>query len=225
MSRCTHRLRRPGRTAGLQPTRVVRPAAALILAAVLCWSIPGVDAGAAPATIRHPAPATIRHVDVDDTLRALDRLHQFGYSIDTAARAGRAIRHWQRANGLTVDGIVGAETLASLNLPIQTAAPAPAPAVRLTPAPPATDVETIIRQAWPDDLEDHALQIAMRESRLQPGARNACCYGLFQIHWGAHHSWLAELGITSPNQLLDAATNAAAAYALYQRDGWAPWRL
>jgi len=207
-------------------------AAMMIATAVVTIAVPdpattAVNAQTRPATIRHTQGATTRQVDID-TLRALDRLHQFGYTINTPARATRAIRHWQHANGLTVDGIIGPETLSSLSLPLAST-PAPAPAVRLTPpAPPApaADPETIIRDVWPDDLEDHAIQIATRESRLQPDVRNACCFGLFQINWSAHHSWLAgEMGVSSASQLLDPAVNARAALALYQRDGWRPWDL
>jgi len=149
-------------------------------------------------------------------------LASFGYSVNTPARADRAVRHWQRANGLTVDGIAGPQTLASL-----TAATAGAVAVRVNPPAPApvTDVESLIRAAWPDDSEQEAVRIATRESRLQPGARNACCFGLFQIHFAAHRAWLAGMGVTSAGQLLDAQTNISAALALYQAAGWAPWTL
>lgn len=203
--------------------RLRRLGPAVLACAVIGWT-PTAAAAQPP-----PGPSTdVAKPDtaqVTDTLAALDRLHHYGYTINTPTRATRAIRHWQTANGIPADGIVGPETLSSLRLPSQTSTPAPAPAT-LPPASPATDdVETIIRDAWPDDLEDRALSIAYRESRLKPGARNACCLGLFQIHWAAHRAWLAELGITSAAQLLDAGTNAAAAYALYQRDGWHPWAL
>jgi peptidoglycan hydrolase-like protein with peptidoglycan-binding domain len=151
----------------------------------------------------------------------LDKLAQFGYSIDTPARAARAIRHWQKVNGLVVDGIVGPQTLASLGLD---GAQATTPATRVDPPLPRS-VEQIIRDAWPDDSEDEAVRIATRESRLVPTARNACCYGIFQIHWLAHRAWLAGMGITSPSQLLDAETNVAAALALFSQAGWSPWRL
>ncbi len=79
---------------------------------------------------------------------------------------------------------------------------------------------------WPDELEERALEIAFRESRFVPTARNSCCYGIFQIYWSVHRSWLADIGITSDQQLYDPATNARAAYALYQRaGGWGPWTL
>lgn len=159
---------------------------------------------------------------VQTALTALDKLAQYGYVVNTPARAERAIRHWQRANGLTVDGIAGPQTLASL-----TAATAGAVAVRVNPPAPApvTDVEGLIRAAWPDDSENEAVRIATRESRLQPGARNACCYGLFQLNFAPHRAWLAAMGITSAGQLLDAQTNINAALALYQAAGWQPWTL
>ena len=100
-----------------------------------------------------------------------------------------------------------------------TAAPAPAP----SPAAPA-DIEQIIRDVWPDDLEERALQIAWRESNYVPTAKNFCCYGLFQMYWEVHRGWLADIGVTSAEQLYDPATNARAAYTLYQRaGGWGPW--
>jgi hypothetical protein len=50
------------------------------------------------------------------------------------------------------------------------------------------------------------------------------CYGLFQIHFQAHKSWLATIGVTNPSQLLDAGTNARAALTLYKRsNSWAAW--
>lgn len=86
------------------------------------------------------------------------------------------------------------------------------------------EVTFIIASVFPADQLDTALAIAQRESNLKPGVRNYCCYGLFQIHWNAHKSWLAGMGITSPEQLYDPLVNAQAAYALYQRSGgWGPW--
>lgn len=100
--------------------------------------------------------------------------------------------------------------------------PATAPVKNLTPA----ENEAIIRAAWPDDLEEEALRIARRESNLRNSAKNWCCYGLFQIHWNAHKSWLAGIGVTAPEQLFDPTVNANAAYALYQRSGsFRPWAL
>ena len=83
----------------------------------------------------------------------------------------------------------------------------------------------MIREIWPDDLEDKALAIAWRESNYKATAFNgSCCYGVFQINWASHKSWLGSLGITSTNDLLDARKNITVAYAIYQRaGGWGPW--
>ncbi len=93
-------------------------------------------------------------------------------------------------------------------------------AAKVTP----TEVEQIIRDVWPDDLEDRAIAIAQRESNLKPYAKNFCCYGLFQIYYGVHKSWLPSVGVVNAKQLLDPTLNTRAAYKLYQRNnGWGPW--
>jgi hypothetical protein len=84
-------------------------------------------------------------------------------------------------------------------------------------------VEAIIRSIWPADQADEAVRIARRESNLVPTVRNWCCYGLFQIYFKMNQTTLAALGVTSPEQLYDPRVNAEAAYAMYQRSGWAPW--
>ncbi len=106
-----------------------------------------------------------------------------------------------------------------------TVAPAPTTTVPSRPAAVSTSQATqIIRDVWPDDLEERALEIAKRESNLRSNVNNSCCYGLFQIHWTAHKSWLASLGVTSASQLYDPTVNATAAYTLYQRSGgFGPW--
>ena len=89
------------------------------------------------------------------------------------------------------------------------------------------EVIQIIREEWPDELEERAIQIARRESKLVPhviGIPNGCCYGLFQIYYRWHKNWLPQVGVTNSDQLLDPRLNARAAYRLYQRNnGWGPW--
>ena len=76
----------------------------------------------------------------------------------------------------------------------------------------ATDkasVEALIREIWPDELEERALTIARRESGLNPNV---------------HKGWLSTIGVTSAAQLLDPRVNATAALTLYVRNGgWGPW--
>ncbi|MEM9748544.1 MAG: LysM peptidoglycan-binding domain-containing protein [Actinomycetota bacterium] len=88
----------------------------------------------------------------------------------------------------------------------------------------ADEIQQLIRDIWPDDLEERAIEIAFRESRFDPRAKNFCCYGIFQIYWSVHRSWLADLGVTSDEQLYDPETNITAALVLYERaGGWGPW--
>jgi len=108
---------------------------------------------------------------------------------------------------------------------------APTTTTTTIPLPPKNtytkaQVVQIIRDIWPDDLEDQAIAIATRESNLIPTASNSCCFGLFQIYFQANRSSLAAWGITSAAQLYDPKANAYAAYAMYLRaGGWGPWRL
>ncbi len=117
-------------------------------------------------------------------------------------------------------------TTSAPSRPTTTAAP-PAPTTTAAPRPTAvsqSQAVAIIRDVWPDELEEHAIEIARRESTLQSNVNNWCCYGLFQIHWEAHRSWLATIGVTSVSQLYDPRVNATAAYTLYQRaGGFGPW--
>jgi hypothetical protein len=101
----------------------------------------------------------------------------------------------------------------------------PKVANRIKYSPP--EVTQIIREEWPDELEERAIEIARRESKLNPyavGIPNNCCYGLFQIYYRWHKTWLPNVGITSAEQLLDPRLNAKAAFRMYQRNsGWGPW--
>lgn len=85
-------------------------------------------------------------------------------------------------------------------------------------------VAQIIRDVWPDHLENDAMFVAQRESKFNPGSRSACCIGVFQINWSAHKRWLAGQGITDPAQLFDPVTNARMALITWERSGsWKPW--
>jgi hypothetical protein len=124
----------------------------------------------------------------------------------------------------------GAKTSTKILIGNKVCVPSKSTPVATTPAIPKytqAEVVQIIRDAWPDDLEERALFIAYRESKYQPGAinRSKCCYGLFQIYYRWHKTWLPEVGVTSANQLLNPRLNAAAAYRMYQRNnGWGPWK-
>ena len=115
--------------------------------------------------------------------------------------------------------------------PDSSAPPAPS-----TPSDPSTppvsytrkQSTAIIREVWPDELEETALVVARRESNLVHrvvGGKNDCCVGLFQIYFSVHRTWLVEMGVVEVEQLLDPRVNAEAALRLYRRNGnsWRPW--
>jgi hypothetical protein len=142
----------------------------------------------------------------------------------------------KRTTATTVKPKSPATTAAKQSAPTTAAKPKPAPttapkpvATTAPPPPPKTytpaEVESIIREVWPDDLEDHALAIAQRESHLNPTSHNYCCYGLFAIYYEAGKRLLNSIGITSPAQLYDPWVNTRAALAIYQVAGWDPWKL
>ena len=90
------------------------------------------------------------------------------------------------------------------------------------------EIVAIIREIWPDEYEENALFIANRESNMNPnvvGGVNDCRIGLYQIFYSVHRSWLRNIGVTEPSQLLDPRVNTQAAYALFKRNGnsWKPW--
>jgi hypothetical protein len=119
-------------------------------------------------------------------------------------------------------------TPATTRAPSTTAAPTTTAApVTSPPAPTASQaqVQQLIRDIWPDDLEQRALEIAYRESRYIATAYNGwCCYGVFQIYYTAHDGWLDEIGVNTASDLYDARKNITAAYMIYQRaGGWGPW--
>ena len=100
----------------------------------------------------------------------------------------------------------------------------PTEAAQLLPGSHEDVLGHLIRKIWPDHLEEKALSIAWRESNHRPDVNNYCCYGLFQIYFSVHQSWLADLGINQAEHLFDARLNTIAAYTLYQQaGGWGPW--
>jgi LysM repeat protein len=155
-----------------------------------------------------------------------------GATAKTAIHPGRDICLPADANmPAAATGTTPATAPATTAKPSQKSA-APEPKSTTTtaaPVPPArvysrAEVTQIIREVWPDDLEEEAIRIATRESNLRPSAKNFCCYGLFQIYYNVHKGWLSQLGITSGSQLWDPRTNATAALALYARsNSFAPW--
>lgn len=104
-----------------------------------------------------------------------------------------------------------------------------APAVRVDPPgpQPVFTVDQLIRDIWPDQLEDRAIAIAKRESgplfKVDAVSPTRCCFGVFQIYFTAHRSWLDDYQVFVAADLFDPVKNVTAAYHLYELDGWTPW--
>lgn len=121
-------------------------------------------------------------------------------------------------------------TAQSTQAPSTQAPSTQAPSTTQAPSRPSSstsrsDVEQMIRDVWPDELEEKALQIAYRESRYRTNVTSpsGCCHGVFQLHH-QHLRWMSQYGVTSVDDLFDARTNIEMAYALYERSGgWGPW--
>lgn len=84
----------------------------------------------------------------------------------------------------------------------------------------ADDIYALAVQAgFPSDMATNMTAVALRESGGCPTAYNNTppdnSYGLWQINLYPGAQSLAALGLSNPNQLFDPATNAAAAFAIW----------
>jgi LysM repeat protein len=154
-----------------------------------------------------------------------------------ADKANTTISQMTSVNGMTTKSVllIGQKICLPKGTSVSiapTTTPAPATVHATVPAPqyqpPRTysrsEVEQIIRDEWPDSLEENALFVVKRESNFNPLSHNWCCVGLFQMYWNVHKSWMKNYGVTKMEQLYDPRTNAKLAYATYQRsNSWRPW--
>ena len=193
----------------------------------------------AAATQASPSPM-LRLGSTGEPVKSVQsKLNSFGYSLAVDGQYGpvttRAVTHWQKANRLTVDGITGPQTLASLGLTAGATVTAPAERgeqTQITPPPPpppapAPSTWTYCPQ-WEATakyfgLDDRFDRIMYRESRCQPGARNRSgASGLVQIM----PMWVPRLGhcgINSTADLLDGDKNLCGAKFILDTQGINAW--
>ncbi len=160
-----------------------------------------------------------------------------GATVRTSLRAGATVCLPARAStpATTVPPTTAVTHRTTTTTPTPTTRPRPTTTTTVAPTTTVprkrtytqAEVQQIIRDVWPDDVENKAIAIAWRESNWNPNVRNYCCFGLFQIYWNVHKGWLIPLGVVSSDMLYDPRINATAALALYQRAGnsFAPWIL
>lgn len=104
-----------------------------------------------------------------------------------------------------------------------TAKPAPTTTARPNRQYSTEEVKSLIRQMWPADSVDKALDVAWKESNYLAGADNgSCCLGVFQINYASHLRRLAARGL-GRNGLFDARVNIEIALEIFLEQGWSPW--
>lgn len=83
---------------------------------------------------------------------------------------------------------------------------------------------------WPVELLPTLDIVMYRESRGQPDVIGAGSWGLLQLQWSAHKTWMGD-HVTSREELLDPYTNLHLGWLLYQIAdewygcGWQPWYM
>lgn len=162
--------------------------AVLVVALLLTALVPG-TALASERGDRGPEVAEIQTL-----------LKGFGYTIVVDGTFGpqteKAVRSWQKSNGLTVDGIAGPATLASLRGATRVGNAHAVGGLNGLPFAPAgltgcDEMSFYRQQAGLPDVFD---ALGYRESRCrnEDGVRTFCCYGYWQNYISSHLSrWSA----------------------------------
>jgi hypothetical protein len=170
------------------------------------------------------AADTVRLGDTGPAVEQVqEQLADYGYSVPVDGKFGprtlRAVRHFQRANGLLVDGIVGPRTQRALGR--ETAVTSTAPPARVQPSSAECWADLVAQNGLPASFTN----IIYRESRCQPNVTSStgCCHGLAQIH--RIHLPKPECEAYSVSDLFDPTKNLCVAGVLYKRSGMSPWSL
>ena len=205
----------------------------LMIILAMFWMVIEFDnadsAGAAPALVE------VQRGEAGDPVKTVQsQLRNYGYSVVVDGEFGpqtdRAVRHFQKANGLLPDGVVGPLTSRALGVsqtvratPL-TAQPAP------TPSPVASGASWSKCPQWESTANYFGLPaqfdaIMYRESRCNPDvtSNTGCCKGLLQIH--RIHLPKPECDAYTESDLFDPSKNLCVASVIYKRSGMSPWAL
>jgi hypothetical protein len=188
-----------------EPATTVPPSSPPVAAAV-------VTAPAAPPTTARPAPTTARPAPT--TAKAA-----------VAPATAAPVATTAKPVPTTAKPVVTtAKPVVTTAKPAPTTAkPAPTTAAKPSQAWTTGQVEQLIRQMWPADSLEKALDVAFKESNYQARAFNgSCCYGVFQIHYGSHKGRLAARGLGLEG-LYDPKVNIEIALEIFREQGWSPW--
>lgn len=184
--------------------------------------------------------ASVKYGDTGPEVKQVqEHLKWFGYSVATDGVFGpqtlKAVKKWQKANGLEEDGVVGPITSQSMGIRLGSIQ------VTVPPSPPGTglsgceEMSFYRREAGLPDVFD---SIGFRESRCQNDARPtlptaSCCRGWWAIHKAnirapGYSAGAASCGIKSEEDYYGTSeeqkrASACFAKVLYDVSGMTPW--
>lgn len=203
-------------------------AAVLIVISTLGLSIPGYAVG--------PGDEGIKVAQVQQLLKS------YGYTVHVDGEYGpqteKAVRAWQKSNGLQVDGIAGSATLSSLLSArrVMNAQQVTGGLNGLPFAPPGlSNCDEMHFYRVQAGLPDRFDSLGWRESncRNEDGVHTSCCWGYWQLHQqhvrsGYATRWREQCGITSFNDFnsdspIEKQRQACGAFVLYDMSGYTPW--
>jgi hypothetical protein len=162
-------------------------------------------------TAQAPAPATLSAGAAGNAVSALQAALGLRQTGKFTATTARAVRSFQRKNGLTVDGIVGPQTAAALGLP---SAAKPATGGKDAGAATATAAAT-------GDAGTTLAKIAACESGGDPTAVSAD--GHYRGKYQFTRSTWAQMGGSGDPAASPEAEQDQRAAALLAQQGTAPW--
>jgi peptidoglycan hydrolase-like protein with peptidoglycan-binding domain len=180
-----------------------------VLGAVLALGAP---LALGQTTAQAPAPATLSAGSSGSPVSALQAALGIRQTGTFSAATTRAVRKFQRAHGLTVDGIVGPQTAAALGLPSS---------ARTTTAGPDAEAASATGAVPAGDAAATLARIAACESGGDPTAVSAdgSYRGKYQF---TRSTWAQMGGSGDPAAAPEAEQDQRAAALLAQR-GTAPW--
>lgn len=171
----------------------------------------------------------------------------FGYTVKVDGIFGpqteKAVRSWQKSNGLAVDGIVGPATMATLRgaTRLNNAQPVGVGGLNGLPFAPdglsGCDEMTFYRKQW--GLPDRFDGIGWRESNCKNNvvSRIGCCYGYWQNYISSHLSRqsayrqriIDECKVTGSADIygldpLQKQKQACVTAVVFQISGYSPWK-
>lgn len=171
------------------------------------------------ASTRHNEPTYAAAPQVSTT-QIQYVLKSFGYSVKVDGALGpqtkRAIKHFQKVNGLEANGIADEKTIKNLGI-VNNSAPLPAKRIVEASQDQSGWHDLAISVGWSEENWPILSCIISRESHGNPNAKNkhSSATGLLQ-ELASHHPGV---------DLYDPETNLRVGVEMFNSRGWQPWTL